>query len=76
MTGFDTWTAEDGPVLQIEGNAPLDWADELRRLGHRVERVAPFDSAFGHAHVIVTERTGLLAGAADPRARVGSAAGR
>ena len=75
VTGFDTWTAQDGPILQIEGNAPADWADELGRLGHRVERVAPFDSAFGHAHVIVTEPSGLLAGAADPRTRIGSAAG-
>ena len=33
-----------------------------------------FDSGFGHAHAIVVEPTGAFAAAADPRARVGSAA--
>jgi gamma-glutamyltranspeptidase/glutathione hydrolase len=35
----------------------------------------PFDSAFGHAHTIVVQADGTLAAAADPRARIGSAAG-
>ena len=34
-----------------------------------------FDSGFGHAHAIVVEPTGTFAAAADPRARVGAAAG-
>jgi len=34
-----------------------------------------FDSAFGHAHAIVRDGDGL-AGAADPRARVGAVIGR
>ena len=75
VTGFDTWTASDGAVVQVEGNAPADWVDALRSRGHQAERTPPFDSAFGHAHVIVVEPSGLLAGAADPRARIGAAAG-
>ena len=75
VTGFDTWTASDGAVVQVEGNAPADWVDALRGRGHQAERTPPFDSAFGHAHVITVEPSGLLAGAADPRARIGAAAG-
>ncbi|HEY5874711.1 MAG TPA: gamma-glutamyltransferase [Ilumatobacteraceae bacterium] len=75
VTGFDTWTASDGAVVQVEGNAPADWVDALRSRGHQAERTPPFDSAFGHAHVITVEPSGLLAGAADPRARIGAAAG-
>ena len=45
------------------------------RAATRWRDAPPFDSAFGHAHVIVVEPDGMLAGAADPRSRVGSAAG-
>jgi gamma-glutamyltranspeptidase / glutathione hydrolase len=76
VTGFDTWSAPSGPIVQLEGNAPAEWLDALTARGHRAERTPPFDSAFGHAHVIAVEPSGLLAGAADPRARVGAAAGR
>ena len=38
-------------------------------------RTPPFDSAFGHAHAIVRDSEGFWSGVADPRARVGSAAG-
>ena len=43
--------------------------------GHAVDVAPAFDSGFGHAHAIVVEPGGTLAAAADPRARVGSAAG-
>ncbi|MGD9703100.1 MAG: gamma-glutamyltransferase family protein [Acidimicrobiia bacterium] len=75
VTGFDTWTAPSGAVVQVEGNAPATWVDALHARGHQAERTPPFDSAFGHAHVITVEPSGLLAGAADPRARIGAAAG-
>jgi hypothetical protein len=42
---------------------------------HPVDVAPPFDSGFGHAQAIVRERLGLYACAADPRTRVGSAAG-
>jgi gamma-glutamyltranspeptidase/glutathione hydrolase len=75
VTGFDTWTSADGPIVTVEGNAPAEWADALRARGHRAESAAPYDSAFGHAHAIVRDGEGFWAGAADPRARVGSVAG-
>ena len=73
-TGFDTWTAEAGRIVQIEGHTPDDWYEDLVRRGHFVERTPAFDSAFGHAHAIVVEPNGVLAGCADPRTVVGSCA--
>jgi gamma-glutamyltranspeptidase/glutathione hydrolase len=76
VTGFDTWTAAEGPHLLVEGQAPQDWVARLRALGHDARPAAPYDGAFGHAHaIVVDERTGMLVGAADPRAYVGSVAG-
>ena len=48
----------------------------LRDRGHVVSSTGPWDSGFGHAHAIVVEANGTLAGAADPRTIVGSCAGR
>lgn len=75
-TGFDTWAAPSGPILEIEGHAPEGWADALARRGHRTSRLPEFDSGFGHAHAIVLDGRGVLSGAADPRTRIGSVAGR
>ncbi len=75
VTGFDTWTAKGGPHIIVEGHAPPRWEQELRDLGHEVFVTDPYDSAFGHAHAIVVGRDGMLTGAADPRARIGSVAG-
>ena len=74
-SGFDTWTSSNGPGVLVEGHAPADWDAGLAARGHEVARAAPFDSAFGHAHTIVVQADGTLAAAADPRARIGSAAG-
>ncbi len=74
-SGFDTWTSAGRLDVLIEGHAPPGWEAGLIQRGHHVVRTAPFDSAFGHAHCIVIEADGSLAAAADPRARVGSAAG-
>ncbi|MCU1396130.1 MAG: putative gamma-glutamyltranspeptidase [Ilumatobacteraceae bacterium] len=75
VTGFDTWTGEGGPHVIVEGHSSPDWLDGLEQRGHEVRVMAPYDSAFGHAHVILVEDSGMLAGAADPRTRVGSVAG-
>ncbi|MFM7045431.1 MAG: gamma-glutamyltransferase family protein [Ilumatobacteraceae bacterium] len=75
VTGFDTWTSDDGPVLTIEGHAPADWAPALAARGHRVEARPAYDDEFGHAHAIVRDDEGFWAGAADPRARVALAGG-
>lgn len=74
-TGFDTWTADEPPAVVVEGHAPAGWRDGLADRGHMVVGGPPFDSGFGHAHVITVEDSGVLAAAADPRARAGSAAG-
>ena len=75
VTGFDTWTSAEGPTVLVEGQAPSEWASALAARGHRTERTPDWDSAFGHAHAIVVQEDGFLAGAADPRSRVGSCAG-
>ncbi|KAB8173792.1 gamma-glutamyltransferase family protein [Microbispora catharanthi] len=70
-TGFDTWRS--APVVEVEEGAP--WADGLRERGHAVETVE-WGSNFGHAHLIDLLPSGVLAGAADPRALIGAALGR
>ena len=74
-TGFDTWTAPSGPIVEIEGHAPAEWAAALTTRGHIVEVRPPYDSDFGHAQIIMRDHNGFWAGATDPRARVGSVAG-
>ncbi len=74
-SGFDLWTAPHDPVVTVEGHAPATWTDALAARGHRAKTALPWDSGFGHAHAIVVERDGILAGAADRRSRVGSCAG-
>ena len=63
------------PAVAVEGHAPDAWRTGLAARGHVVADAPAFDSGFGHAHAIVVEPTGTFAAAADPRARVGSAAG-
>lgn len=75
VTGFDTWTGAGGSSVYVEGHAPDTWVESLAGRGHRSESRAVWDSGFGHAHAIVVERNGMFAGAADPRALIGSAAG-
>ncbi|CAN5678879.1 gamma-glutamyltransferase family protein [soil metagenome] len=75
LTGFDTWTADQAPAVAVEGHAPPAWREGLTARGHAVVEAPAFDSGFGHAHVITVEADGVFAAAADPRARVGSAAG-
>jgi gamma-glutamyltranspeptidase/glutathione hydrolase len=69
--GFTTWTGGAHAVL-VEGHAPDAWDAGLRARGHSVERVDAFDRRFGHAHAIVNHGD-RLAGATDPRPRVGLA---
>ena len=73
--GFDTWTSAGAPSVHVEGHAPGGWIDGLTARGHRTESRPAWDSSFGHAHAIVVEPSGTFAGAADPRAVIGAAAG-
>jgi len=74
-TGFDTWTAPEGQTVELEGHAPTTW-QALAARGHRTNANPPFDGGFGHAHAITLDDDGVLAGAADPRARVSAATAR
>jgi gamma-glutamyltranspeptidase/glutathione hydrolase len=74
-SGFDAWTSPIDLTMAIEGHAPAGWEGALADRGHRTERLDAWDSRFGHAHAIVVEPDGTLAGAADPRTIVGSCAG-
>lgn len=74
-TGFDSWAAPLDLTLAVEGQTPESWDDELVALGHRTERLNVNDSQFGHAHAIVLEPNGTLAGAAEPRTVIGSCSG-
>jgi gamma-glutamyltranspeptidase/glutathione hydrolase len=72
--GFDTWTAPEF-AMAVERHAPAAWFDGLAERGHRVQPAESFGHQFGHANLIVADPRGVLAGAADPRARIGSAVG-
>ncbi|MEK7411533.1 MAG: gamma-glutamyltransferase, partial [Actinomycetota bacterium] len=74
-TGFDTWTGAGGPHVIVEGQIAEQWNDGLTARSHEVKILPPFDGSFGHAHAIIVEPTGMLAGAADPRTVIGSVAG-
>lgn len=72
--GFDTWEQRGRVAVAVEGHAPLGWDAGLRHRGHAVRRTDAYAHGYGHAHVIVNGGD-HLAGAADPRARGGSAQG-
>ena len=59
--------------VRIESRFPAAISDGLRRLGHRVETVGPYEDSMGHAQVIRIDEDGVTA-AADPRCE-GLAAG-
>jgi gamma-glutamyltranspeptidase/glutathione hydrolase len=72
--GFDTWTAPE-TVVSLEHHAPPAWTEALTRRGYAVATAESFDHTFGHANLITVTPDGVLAGAADPRARIGAALG-
>ena len=74
-TGFDTWTSNQAPTVQIEGHAPDKWLTELAKRGHKVERRPRLDSGFGHANLIVVKENFEIVGGADSRSVVGSCQG-
>ncbi|WP_405146159.1 gamma-glutamyltransferase [Sphaerisporangium sp. NBC_01403] len=73
LTGFDAWSEPDEASLDVEQGA--GWTEGLQERGHPV-RGLPYGGAFGYAHLIDVRPDGVLAGAADPRALISSAAGR
>lgn len=71
--GFDTWRVGHGRELRVEEHMPADVMAGLAARGHDVRRA--HWGEFGHAHLISVTDHGTLAGAADPRAMTGAAAG-
>jgi gamma-glutamyltranspeptidase len=53
--------------LKLEARFPERTFDELRRLGHDVERVQPYDEMMGHAGAILRSADGIMSGGSDPR---------
>jgi gamma-glutamyltranspeptidase len=72
-----TWGA-DKTNLRLENRFDPNVVEGLRRAGHDVELVGPFEEAMGHAGALVLHRSGvtsgLIEGASDPRSD-GRAAG-
>lgn len=71
--GFDTWDDVTTQEVVVEGRHHEAWIEGLSARGHTVVTEPP-GTRFGHAHVITSTPAGW-AGAADPRAEVGSAGG-
>ena len=74
-TGFGVWSPPLDLSVAVEGDSLTDWERVLTDRGHRIERLEAGNGSFGHAHAIVVEANGMLAGAFDPRTIVGSCAG-
>ena len=67
------WTGND-THLKLESRVDPAVIEALRRAGHAVRVVEPFDTLMGHAGALVRHTDGLIEGAADPRGN-GSVAG-
>jgi gamma-glutamyltranspeptidase/glutathione hydrolase len=61
-----TW-GEENNNLKIESRFDPTVIDGLRKLGHDVQTVGPFEEFMGHAGAIVCHPNRLLEGASDPR---------
>lgn len=74
-TGFNVWAPPIDMSVAVEGDTCGEWQTVLTERGHRTEQLNQGNGLFGHAHAIVVEETGMLAGAYDPRTIVGSCDG-
>lgn len=62
-----TW-GEDSTNLKLERRFDSEVVEALRRAGHDIQMVAPFDDLMGHAGMISIDAQGVICGATDPRA--------
>lgn len=72
--GFETWEGAGPALVGVERGVPDEWVTGLRDRGHEVSVQDPWNSGYGHAHMIERTADGTLAGAADPRALTGATA--
>ena len=72
--GFATWRPGQGRRVLVE-DAATGWHESLAARGHTTALRDDTPHSFGHAHLIEVTDQGTFAGAADPRAAIGVAAG-
>ena len=72
--GFATWRPGQGRQVLVE-DAATGWHESLAARGHTTALRDDAPHTYGHAHLIEVTDQGTLAGAADPRAAIGAAAG-
>ena len=72
--GFAAWRPGQGRRVLVEDSA-TGWHESLAARGHKTALREEAPHTFGHAHLIEVTEHGTLAGAADPRAQIGVAAG-
>lgn len=68
-----TW-GNPSDTLKLESRFAPEVVESLRRMGHEVELLAPYDEIVGHAGAIVRHPDGALEGGFDPRSDGGVAA--
>jgi gamma-glutamyltranspeptidase/glutathione hydrolase len=68
-----TW-GQSTDTLKLEARFSDQTFEALRRLGHDVERLKPYDETMGHAGAIVRLPNGMMQAGSDPRSD-GAAAG-
>jgi gamma-glutamyltranspeptidase len=61
-----TW-GQTNDTLKLEARFSDQVFEELRRLGHDIERLNPYDDTVGHAGAIVLQRNGLMEAGSDVR---------
>jgi gamma-glutamyltranspeptidase len=61
-----TW-GEPTSELKLEKRIGSEAVDSLKRAGHLVKTVQPYDAVTGHAHAIKVEDNGFRTGGTDPR---------
>ncbi|RZS34972.1 gamma-glutamyltranspeptidase/glutathione hydrolase [Corticibacter populi] len=61
-----TW-GESSDSLKLEARFPAETVEALRRMGHVVDVLQPFDESMGHAGAIVRHADGSFEGGNDPR---------
>jgi gamma-glutamyltranspeptidase/glutathione hydrolase len=61
-----TWGSEN-TNLRVEDRFAPGLYEQLRRAGHDVEIVGPYEEIMGHAGALVHHPDGLIEAAADPR---------
>ena len=72
--GFATWRPGQGRRVLVE-DPSTGWHETLAARGHTTVLRDDAPHTYGHAHLIQVTEHGTLAGAADPRAAIGAAAG-